>query len=149
MMMLGILLSFLQAASAQPTLPTPPVIDEGWVFPIERGQRASSVCPIIGRITAEFVQGNAGLSFKLSGMGRTSTLEDQRTVIRILAPLSGWQSIDVSCWGNQAGHIMVSGPMKQGNVGEVHFLWTSEGPHALSSNAIYPSVPLDAALRKP
>lgn len=146
--MFATLLLLLQAASTPPALPPPPVIDEGWVFPTERGQRASSVCPVIGRITAEFVQGGGGLSFKLSGMGSTSTPKDQKTIIDILGPLSGWQSIDVSCWGNQAGYIVVSGLLKQGKMGEVGFLWTSDGPKALNSNAIYPSVPSNALPRK-
>ena len=123
-----------------------PAIDEGWVIPTEISDRASSVCPRIGRVTAEFTldrtQGG-GRRFKVVGMGRSSSAKDEETIDLILRPLRGWDHISVSCWGEQAAHITVFGPVETAGrfqQGRADFLWSREGPAQLSENAIYPSV---------
>jgi len=123
-----------------------PAIDEGWVIPTEISDRASSVCPRIGRVTAEFTldlaQGGVP-RFKVVGMGRSSSAKDEETINVILRPLRGWDYISVSCWGEQAAYITVFGPVETAGrfqQGHADFLWSREGPAQLSENAIYPSV---------
>jgi hypothetical protein len=139
---------FLLALQAAPVIDyskiKSPINDEGWVFPSERSQRASAVCPVIGRVTAEFVSRKGGNSFTVVGMGRSSGKEDQRIIDSILSLMAGMDSLDVSCWGNEAGQVTVLGTVRQGDrlsKGRVDFLWTGKGPRQLSPDVIYPSVP--------
>lgn len=140
--MLILLLAALQTSAPPVRLPPELLeLDEGWVFPLEEEQRASSVCPALGRITAGFTTSAKENHFAVSGLGRTSDLEDETVVVSILKPLLSWQSVTVGCWGVDAGLIIVNGPQKSGGLGDVRFLWDKNGPHQLSENAIYPSVP--------
>lgn len=148
-MMITALLLVAQSIVLGPEPMKVPAIDEGWVFPLEQEQRASSVCPVIGRLTAEFVIATPHRSFKVRGLRRASTKEDEQKIIRMLQPLGGWQSIDVSCWGHQVFLISVYGPQVKGRPGKIDFLWTSRGPEHISPNALYPSVPSSDMSGKP
>jgi hypothetical protein len=119
-----------------------PVEDEGWVFPTEIGGQASVVCPVTGRFTAEFTVAPT-FRVKVSGLGRSSTPADELMIQQLVNPHRGIRFIEISCRGHQAGHIIVHNVDEGGNVKRppVEFLWSADGPHPLSPDAIYPSAP--------
>ena len=125
-------------AGGEAMLRTPPVLNEGWVFSTESTQRASAVCPVIGRVTAEAHAGRRGNTFQINGIGRSSGAADKRMIDNILRPLSSVDHIQIGCWGHKGALIAVFGPPIKSE--RIDFLWTSTGLTPLSADSVYPSV---------